>query len=185
MEVKKCIKERRSIRHFLNKKVEFELITEILEAGIWAPSSGNIQNWNFIVINSKEKKEKIAKACYGKPFIARAPYVIIVLAETKRAEKLYGKFGKRFAIQNISACIENMLLRTHELGLASCWIGKFEEEEIKNILNVPESIEIHAILPIGYAGEKVPAPPRKKLKTKVFFNKWGERWIKNVEKRVR
>ncbi len=185
MEVIKCIKERRSIRHFLNKKVEFNLIEQILEAGIWAPSSGNIQNWSFIVIDSNKEKERIAKLCYGKPFVAKAQYLIIVLAEVKRVEGLYGELGKRFAVQNVSACIENMLLRIHDLGLASCWVGRFKEEELKDLLNVPENLEIHAILPIGYAGEKVPAPPRKKLKTKVFFNKWGEKWVKDVEKRVR
>src|SRR3989344_52590 len=98
MELNKCIKERRSIRRFTNKNISWENLAKILDAGRYAPSSGNIQNWVFIVIKDSKQKEKIADAC-KQEFIKDANYLVVVCSREDRIIKLYGKRGEKYSIQ--------------------------------------------------------------------------------------
>lgn len=185
MEVEKAIKKRRSIRKFQNRKVDETAITQIIESGNWAPSVGNLQNWYFIVVREKKNRERLAKACLGEMWIANAPIIIVVLSRTDRVVNSYGTRGELYHIENVAACVQNMLLRAHDLGLGSTWVGSFEEDEVSFMLDLPENIKPIAILPIGYPGEKVPIPTRQKIIYKVYHEKWKNKWAKKKEKLLR
>lgn len=167
------IKTRRSIRKYKNIKVDLEKINLILEAGRWAPSSGNLQNWYFIVVQDKKKINKIAEYCM-QPWISTAPLVIVVCSDTERVVDWYGERGRFYSIQNIAAAVQNMLLQAHSIGLGSCWIGAFNEEKIKELLKIPKNIEVHAIITLGYPDES-PESERKPLEDIVFFEEWGSK----------
>src|SRR3989338_8621934 len=110
------IKERRTIQQFLPKFVSWEIISKVLDAGRHAPSSGNLQNWKFIVAIESEVKHKLAEACYDQYEIALAGALIVVCAEPEKAERYYGLRGERlYSVQNCAAAIENMLLEAHSL----------------------------------------------------------------------
>ena len=117
MEVFEAIRTRRSIRKYKDKPVPFDDIVTIMQAGKYAPSAGNLQNWKFIHVKTDEKREAIAKACMGQDWMEQAPVFIVVIAEPEKAERYYGTRGARlYTIQGCAAAIENMLLTDHSLG---------------------------------------------------------------------
>jgi len=172
---------RRSVRKFLDKPVEWEKIGKILDAGRYAPSSGNLQNWKFIVVSDPEKRKAIAEAALTQHWIAVAPYIIVIIAEPEKAIRFYGIRGERlYTIQNCAAVAENMLLAAHSLGLGSCWIGAFDENKISSILGVVKEVRPQIILPIGYPDE-VEAPPQKfRLENITYIEQWWGR-AKDIE----
>lgn len=153
MEVFEAIKTRRSIRQFSDKDVSRELIEKILDAGLAAPSAGNLQARDFFVTADRDMKEKLANAAFDQMFIARAPFVIVVCSNLERI-KPYGPRGETlYCIQDASASVQNMLLTIHSLGLASCWIGAFDEKKASRVLELPKHLRPVAMLPIGYPGK--------------------------------
>jgi len=166
MELSKIIKERRSIRRFdAAKNVTDEEVNKILEAGIWAPSAGNTQCWRFFVVRDKQIKEELAVKAGHQPFICDAPVLIVVCADLRHIEKSYGSRGSEtYALQDTAAAIQNMLLTIADMGLASCWIGAFDEGKAENILKTADGWRTVAMLPVGHAAIQGPkAPPRRAL----------------------
>lgn len=162
MDVLKAIKERRSIRAFKSDEVSPEIVDKLLDAAIWAPSAGNIQPWEFVIVRDEEIKRKLAEAASNQEFIEEAPIVIVVCADEARSSQGYGSRGATlYCIQDTAAAIQNILLAAHALGLATCWIGAFSEELVKKALSTPPNVRPVAIIPVGYAAEK-PEPRQKR-----------------------
>ncbi len=114
--------------------------------------------------------------------MAEAPVFLVVCAETEKLERFYGKRGKLlFSVQNVAASIQNMLLTIHALGMASCWVGAFDEKVLKRVLGIPEDVRPQAILPIGFPDEIVPAPSHFTMENVCYFEKYGNR-ISNLER---
>ena len=173
MEVLEAIKSRRSIRKFQRRDILEGDLKIILEAAIWAPSAGNLQPWEFIIIKNNDLKRKIAMAAYGQMWIAEAPVVIIVCANIPRTSRYYGERGRTlYCIQDTAAAIQNMLLAAHALGYGGCWVGAFSEEEVKRILEIPEHVRPVAIIPIGVPAEKPRPPPRRNLDQLIHYEKY-------------
>jgi len=174
-----ALKSRRSCRSFLQKPVEFEKLTAIMEAGHYAPSAGNLQDWKFILVTDKGLRDEIAAHCMEQYWMAHAPVMIVVCSNLERTEAHYGLRGKRlYSIQSCAAAIENMLLAAHALGLGACWVGAFDEEFISSLLGIPESARPQAIIPIGYPAEDPPEKELTSLQSIVYFNKYGNRLAK-------
>jgi nitroreductase len=167
------IQSRRSVKKFLPKFVSWENIAKVIDAGRHAPSSGNLQNWKFIALYEPEAKEALAKLCYEQYEIAAAGALIVVCGEPEKGERYYGDKGvKKYTTQNCAAAIENMLLEAHSLGLGSCWIGAFDEEEVRLLLKIPGDVTVEAIVAIGYAQGIPEKPPKYPLETVVYFHQW-------------
>lgn len=153
MDVFEAIKSRRSIRAFSDKEVTTDQIEKILDAGRSAPSAGNLQARDFFVISDTETKNELARAALDQMFIAQAPVVIVVCSNLERV----GPYGQRgidlYCLQDAAASVQNMLLIIHSMGLASCWIGAFNEDEASSALQLPGHLRPVAILPIGAPGE--------------------------------
>ena len=176
MDVFEAVRTRRSIRKYKDKQVPFDNIVTILQAGKYAPSAGNVQNWKFIVVKTDAKRAAIAKACLEQEWMEIAPIHIVIVAEPKKAERYYGTRGARlYTIQGCAAAIQNMLLTAHSLGLGACWVGAFDEDEIWRILGLPEEISVQGIVTIGYADEAPEPPPKKRIEHVMFFEKWWGR----------
>ncbi len=177
MNLDQCIRTRRSVRKFTTKHLDDETIAMIVEAAQYAPSSGNVQNWRLIVMRDAKKREAITKAC-GKEhsWLGKAPVIIIVCSEMDEMKRLYGAKGeKMYAIQNCAAAIQNILLQAHSLGIGSCWVGEFDEKEIKAIGELEGHVEPQAIIALGYAKESPETPQRDPIEHMVFFEKYGKR----------
>lgn len=173
METLECIESRRSIRKYKKKEIPDDILNKILEAAIHAPSAGNLQDWVFIVVKNKEKKQKLAEAAYGQRFVAEAPVVIVVCSDLKRIS-YYGQRGiELYSIQDAAAATQNLLLAAWDCGIGGCWIGAFDEDEVSKILSLPEYVRPLAIVPLGYPAEK-PRKPARGLKDKVFLEEYGK-----------
>ena len=111
MDVFEAIRTRRSIRKYKDKPVPWDNIVTIMQAGKYAPSAGNLQNWKFIYVKTDDKRSAIAKACLGQEWMEIAPVFIVVVAEPEKAERHYGTRGARlYTTQACAAAIQNMLL---------------------------------------------------------------------------
>jgi len=155
LDVFEAIKTRRSIRTFTNQEVSEIEIKKILDAARWAPSAGNVQPWIFVVVRNKEIKRKLAEAALNQFFIEEAPVVIVVCADRERSGMSYGSRGADlYCIQDTAAAAQNILLAAHALGLGACWVGAFNEEEVRLILKAPREVRPVAIIPIGCPAEK-------------------------------
>ena len=182
MNVFESIATRRSIRKFTAQDVPMELIGLILDAGRYAPSSGNIQNWRFILVRDLANRGAVADACLQQLWIAQAPILIVVVAETEKLKQFYGPRGEMlYAIQNCSAAIQNMILTTHALGLGTTWVSTFNEDALKSVLGMPGDIRPQAVLPIGFPDEVVPAPVHYTLENVTYIESFGNR-VANIER---
>jgi nitroreductase len=162
MDVFEAIKKRRSIRAFKGSNISPETIEKLVEAARWAPSAGNIQPWEFIIVRKPEIKKRLAEAALSQAFIEEAPVVIVVCADENRSEIGYGVRGKTlYCIQDTAAAIQNIHLNALSLGLSTCWVGAFKEEEAREILNVPHGVRPVAMIPVGYADES-PSPRKRR-----------------------
>jgi nitroreductase len=164
MEFSEVIAKRRSVRHFNNKlDVSDEDLRYLLETAVTAPTAGNIQPWRFTVVRTLEAREKLAAALRQR-WATNAPVVIVVSADPRPCAARYGDRGERlYAIQDTSAAVEHLLLATVDRGLASCWIGAFDTDAVREAVGIQSPIEPIAILPIGYSAESAGRPARRPL----------------------
>ncbi len=170
MDVLEVIKERRSIRSFKEQDVKKEDIEVLIEAARWAPSAGNTQPWEFVIVRRSGLKKELAEAALGQGFVEEAPIVIVVCANENRSFQSYGIRGKTlYCIQDTAAAIQNIHLVAHSLGLGTCWIGAFNEEEAAKILKVPNGVRPVAIVPIGYPAESPTPRNRRPLNQIVHY----------------
>ena len=167
MSILEIIKKRRSIRDFQEKTIPQEVIEKLIEALIWAPSAGNLQSRKFYFVFNQEIKEGLAKASLNQMFIARSPLVIVGCLN-KNIKNYYGKRGEDlYAICDVSASVENMLLVATEMSLGGCWVGAFDEKEVSKILNLPENLRPIVICPIGFPAKTL-SPPSRLPKSKAI-----------------
>jgi len=161
MDIEKTIKERRSIREYINKMPKDSDIAKILEAGIWAPSGLNNQPWKFKVIKDKEIKDKLATFTKYGEAIKNAPIIICVFLDNGAT------YNREKDIMAIGACIQNMLLRACEFGLGTCWLGEIlnKRKEVEKYLKIDSDYELMAVITVGYANEGITKGSRKKLRS--------------------
>ena len=173
MDVLEAIKRRRSIRAFQKSDVAPEIVEKLIDAARWAPSAGNIQPWEFIIVRNPEIKRNLAKAALNQSFIEEAPVVIVVCADEFRSSQGYGVRGKTlYCIQDTAAATQNIHLAAYSLGLGTCWVGAFNEEEARRILEIPQGVRPVAIIPVGYPAEKPSARNRRPLNQIIHYEKF-------------
>ena len=176
MEVFDCIRTRRSVRKYKDKDVPWDDIVEIMQSAKFAPYAGNVMNLKLVVVKNEDKRKAIAEACSQQYWMQDAPIHLVVVGEPEKADRYYGTRGVRlYTIQGIAASIQNMLLTAHALGLGACWIGAFDEDEIRRLCNLPEHVNVQAIVTIGYADETPEPPPKYRIEHYVIFEKWWGR----------
>ena len=170
MNVLEAIKGRRSIRAFKNQGVPAEIVEELIDAARWAPSAGNIQPWEFIIVRKPRINRRLVEAALGQMFIEEAPVVIVVCADEERSSQGYGVRGKTlYCIQDTAAAMQNIHLTAYSLGLGTCWVGAFREEETRKILKIPRGMRPVAIIPVGYPAEAPTARMRKSISQIVHY----------------
>ncbi|TET20415.1 nitroreductase family protein [Candidatus Bathyarchaeota archaeon] len=162
MDVLEAIRQRRSIRAYTNEEVSEENIEKLIDAATWAPSAGNIQPWEFVIVRDAGTKRRLSTAALDQRFIEEAPVVIVVCANEARSGRRYDQRGRTlYCLQDTAAATQNILLTAYALGLGTCWIGAFHEEGVKKALNTPTGMRPVAIIPVGHPAEKPQAPPKR------------------------
>jgi len=170
LDVFEAIMKRRSVRAYTSEEVSEEEVEKLIEAARWAPSAGNIQPWEFVIVKNAETKRKLADAALNQTFIEEAPVVIVVCANVGRSSWGYGSRGANlYCLQDTAAAIENMLLVACALGLSTCWVGAFHEDEVAKVINTPRGVRPVAIVPVGRGAEKPMAPRKRSLREIVYY----------------
>lgn len=178
MDLDKAIKSRKSVRKFKDKKPDWREIIECIDSARYAPMAGNNFTLRFVLVNNEEKIQKISDACQQN-FISKTKYLIVVCSDSSRLINAYEERGEKFNKQQVGAAIENILLKIQEFKLATCWIGYFVEEEVKQILKIPEKIQVEAILPIGFEKERAYTKRAKTdLDNVLYFNQYKNKKMK-------
>lgn len=169
------IKKRRSVRKYLRKDVPLELIEKVLESSRFAPSAGNYQPWEFIVVRNEDTKKDLVAAAYNQNWMLEAPVFIVSCVNMRLAAAVYGERGaKLYGIQAVATAIDNILLMAESLELGTCWIGAFSEVIVARVLECPEYIRPCAIITLGYPAEEPKTPPKQSLQEFVHIEKFGE-----------
>ncbi len=165
MDVKRAIRDRRSVRRYSDQPVPDELLRQVITAGMQAPSAGNLQSRRFYIVRDKRKRKRLAAAAMNQTFLAEAPLAIVVCADY-RIKREYGERGMElYCLLDCAAATQNMLLCAHALGLATCWMGAFEEAKVTELLKLPNYLRPVVITPLGYPAEKPEPPSRVRFDT--------------------
>lgn len=147
-------KKRHSVRKFQAKEIKEGDLAEILAAANSAPSAGNLQAREIIVVKDKKIKEQLAEAAQGQNFVAEAPVVLVFCALPSRSAARYGQRGQDlYALQDATIAASFAWLQAVTLGLSACWVGAFEEKEVQKILKLNQNCRPIVILPVGFALE--------------------------------
>jgi nitroreductase len=164
MEFLDVIAKRRSVRHFNTRiPVTDDDVRALLEAATTAPSAGNIQPWRFYVVRSEEARERLAQAM-GQRWATAAPVVIVVCVDPRPCGARYGQRGEQlYAVQDSAAAVHSILLAAVDRGLASCWIGAFDDEAVREAIGAPRPVTPIAVLPVGRSAEAAAKPSRRPL----------------------
>lgn len=149
LDLVESIEARVSVRSFAEEDVPEKVINEALRLATLAPSAGNLQSRDFIVVRNALSKKRLAKAAFGQAFIEEAPVVIVVCANQNRIRNYGSRGAQLYCLQDSAAAIEHILLFVVSQGYGSCWVGAFDEREVSKVLSVPENVRPVAMLPIG------------------------------------
>jgi nitroreductase len=148
---------RSSVRDYDTAPLLEEVIAYILSCACTAPSAGNLESWDVVVVTDEEVRFALAEAAYGQEHIAKAPAVFVVCANYVRSMSRYGERGIMYAIEDASIACTYMMLAAHARQVHTCWTGAFDEEEVRDVLSLPPHIRPVSLLAAGH-GHPPPLP---------------------------
>ncbi len=171
MDVQKAIFGRFSCRKYSNKKINDGDLSRIIESGLNAPNSGNLQCSKFIVVNDDSKKKELTKACLDQRWMLQSPVFVVVCSDLKKLKTYYEKKYRDYAIQDTSLAAENIMLMAHSLNIKSCFISAIDDNAVKRILRIPDDVGVYCVITLGYSSEKK-TTKRNSLSYSVNFNEY-------------
>jgi len=160
------ILKRRSVRKYQPKPITDDHLHTILEAGRQAPSAANRQPWHFVVVREAEERKKVAEACSGQSWLAEAAVIIAGIGKPGVNEKWHPV--------DVAIAMENMILAATSLGYGTCWIGAFDQAQVKEALGVPEDMTVVALTPVGVPADSPNARPRMPMSEFASLGKYGK-----------
>ena len=170
MHVLEAIKGRYSVRSYLDKPVDEEDLTAVLEAAQFAQSAKNLQNWRYIVVRDKTMRSRLVPAAKGQRFVGEAPVVIVCCGTDTEYVMTCGQHAYSL---DVAIAMENMALVAHERGLGTCWLGAFYEDHVKKLLEIPEEdVRVVGMLTLGHPAGSSRGKNRQPLDTIVYDETW-------------
>lgn len=173
MDIFQVFRDRRSIRKYKGSPVEREKIEQILDAARVAPSWKNLQCWRFLVLADPDRRSAVLDAFPadnpGFKAIATAPVLIVVCANPAESDV---ENGIDYFIADVAIAFEHLCLAAHAVGLGTCWMGWYNEKQIKHALCIPDDIRVVGITPLGYPDQEPKQRPRKQLSEIAYFEQW-------------
>ena len=169
MDVYEAIRIRKSVRSYLDRAVEEEKLTRVLEAARMAPSASNRQEWRFVVVTDAEKRRRLAEAAAGQRFVAQAPVVIAACAQH---DGRIMRCGQACYPIDVAIAIDHLTLAAVAEGLGTCWIGAFDPAATREILGLPDEVEPVVFTPLGYPDAPPRGTQRKPLSELVRYEHW-------------
>jgi nitroreductase len=168
MSLIETIKKRYSCRAYQEKPIEQEKLNQIFEAARQAPSAKNLQDWRFVVVTEKTRKQQVAECTNHPGAFGQAGAMIVacsVCGDTMRC-------GQLIAPIDVAIALEHIALMATELGLATCWIGSFDAGKVRQTLGIPKNVAIIELMALGYPADGKRQTTREPLGTIVCYDKW-------------
>jgi nitroreductase len=175
MEFEELVRKRCMVRAFRPDPVPEELIEKLLRSAVRAPSAGNLQAWEFVVVQEPETKRRLAEAAVRQMFVAEAPLVIVACRNMERNAGKYGGRGRDFYnLIDVSFASLTILLAAHNEGLGACFVGAYLDNEVSRILRLPEHVRPLGVIPIGWPAEAATVTERMPLAEVVHSERFGQ-----------
>ena len=168
MDVMQAVRQRRSIRKYLDKPVPTDVLEQIMNAARLAPSARNLQEWKFVVVRDPDLRRQLGESS-GYPFIASAP--VIIAGVSLAPERVMSCEVPAYAV-DLAIAMTNITLAAVESGLGTCWIGGFTQQKVKDALRIPDDYKVVELMPLGYPAEEPDQRPRKALEEILCFDTW-------------
>ena len=182
MDFDSVVKKRAFVEKFSMKKPAPEKIMELIHTANHAPNPGNLPHVFYVVVDEQKLISELAELCQ-QDYVKKAPYVIVVCSDGKHLKRLYPKRADRYMKHHVGETIDHLLLKATNEGLGASIVEIFPDQQVHELLGIPEHIEIELIVAVGYSYEKgksLQAYPT--LDTRVFFNAWNNRFYKPIKK---
>jgi nitroreductase len=173
MDVREAISQRYSVRHYEDRPVDEDKLMRVLGAARLAPSASNRQEWRFVVVRDRARREALAQAARSQAFVGEAPVVIVACAVD--TERIMSCGLPSFSI-DVAIALEHIALQATEEGLGTCWIGAFDADKVKELLEIPEDARVVQLMPLGYPADEPKPKVRKEMHEIVMREKWGANW---------
>ncbi len=168
MNVFEAIKSRYSCRAYKDRPIEQEKLDKIFEAARQAPSAKNLQDWRFVVVTDKVRKQKVADCTNQTKAFGQAGAMLAACSVCKDTMRC----GQKIAPIDVAIALEHVALMATELGLATCWIGSFDAEKVRQALEIPENVAIIELMVLGYPANGKRQTTREPMNNIVCFDKW-------------
>lgn len=168
------VKRRGMVRAYTSDPIPEDKIQRLLEYAVRAPSAGNLQPWEFIIVKDPAVRARLAKAALGQQSVATAPLIIATCADIQRVGSRYGARASFYSLVDAAFASLLILLGVVEQGLGACFVGAYDPQEVAKILALPDHVRPVGLITIGYPAEKpqktrTPKIPLSKL---VHYEKW-------------
>ncbi|MBN2491649.1 MAG: nitroreductase family protein [Planctomycetes bacterium] len=164
MDFRELIQARRSVRAFEDRPVEETKLEAVLEAARAAPSAGNLQGYEIRIVRDPATRQNLARAAFGQDFVGAAPVVLVFFQHPARSAQKYGERGRTlYSLQDATIACAYAQLAAVEAGLATCWVGAYDDSRVSAAMHAPADLRPVAILPVGYAAEQPAPTPRRGL----------------------
>ncbi len=176
MEFDAVVRKRRSVRAFSKASVDWRAAMTAIDAALQGPFAGGQNNLKFMIIEHPGTIKSVASNV-GQSWISNSQLLIVVCSDDSRLEELYGERGRVYSRQQAGAAIGAILHKLVDLGYGSCWVASYADEVLKDLLNVPQHVQIEAILPVGKTAPArfVEKKRKKTLESTVFWESWGKK----------
>ncbi len=167
----KTVRHRHSIRKYQHDlPVEQEKLHAILEMACAAPSAGDLQAYKILVVTNEEKKSQLTEATFNQSFISEAPVSLVFCADPQRSAERYAERGRQlYALQDATIAASYAQLAIVAAGMASTWVGYFDEQHVKAILDIDKDLVPVALITVGYPAELPDPSPRRRLEEIVQY----------------
>ena len=160
------MQRRRSVRSYKSQPVEEDKLRRIFQAANLAPSAGNLQAYHVYVCSDTAKRQALARAAYGQRFIEEAPICLVFCTDPSRSTGKYGDRGRElYSVQDATIAGSFAMLAAVDLGLSTVWIGEFDEESVRKVVDAPGRPV--AMFSLGYAAEE-PKPAGRRAIEEIF-----------------
>src|SRR5215217_8176234 len=176
MDFETVVKRRRMCREYLDRDVPQEKVDRILDLASRYPSAGHTEPQEFIVVRDQQVKEDLARAALDQMFVAQAPLVIGVVSDIRRSVRRYGERGVHFfSIIDGAFVAMLILLAVVDEGLGACFVGSFYDEQVQEVLSLPQEVRPIGIIPISYCAEGPRRLPRRSRQQIIHRDRYGVR----------
>lgn len=165
------VRHRHSVRKYRDDSpVEKEKLHAILEMACAAPSAGDLQSYHIVVVEQQQQRDALSQAAGGQAFISEAPICLIFCSDPSRAELEYGQRGRElFALQDTTIAAAYAQLAIVAAGMASTWVGAFDEAQVSKLLGLDSHLQAVALLSMGYPAELPEPTPRRPLEQMISY----------------